>query len=227
MVSNTKNLVWFFILLSLPITLFAQKDVTQFLGIPVDGYKADMIKKLNDKGYNVIPNSNDVLGGEFNGTQVWIMIGTNNNLVWQISVVDVNTMDAKDIKIRFNDLLKQFQHNKKYLDVSDSMLLKYIIPENEDISYELSVNPKKYQAFFSQKTIAYDSLMFKKDALLAKPSLNATEEEQLAAAFIKIPDELFKCFNKSVMLWIAERSGKYYVIISYMNEFNRPNGENL
>jgi hypothetical protein len=227
MVTSLKILRLVFFLLVLPMTLFAQKDVTQFLGIAVDGYKPDVIKKLNYKGYTVIPNSNDVLGGEFNGTDVWLMIGTNNNLVWQISVVDANTMDAKDIKIRFNNLLKQFQHNKKYLDVSDSMLLKNIIPENEDISYEFSVNPKKYRAFFSQKTFAYDSLNLKKDALLSKPLLNATEKEQLAAVFTRIPDELFKCFKKSVMLWIGERSGKYYIIISYQNEYNRPNGENL
>lgn len=208
MSSNLKISVSFLFLLILPIALFAQKDVTQFLGIPVDGYKSDMIKKLQDRGYNIIPNTTtDVLGGEFNGTQVLIMIKTNNNLVWQIAVVDANTMNDKDIKIRFNDLLKQFQRSKKYLDVSDSILLKHIIPKGEDISYEISTNHKKYQAYFSQKTFAYDSLMIKKDALMAKPSLNGAEKEQLMAILLRSSDELFKCFNKSVIFWIAESSG--------------------
>ena len=43
-------------------TAYAQKDVTKFLGIPVDGTKAAMIQKLKNKGfrYNV---SKDVLTG--------------------------------------------------------------------------------------------------------------------------------------------------------------------
>ena len=35
----------------LAVTICAQKDVTTFLGIPVDGYKSEMKKKLMAKGY--------------------------------------------------------------------------------------------------------------------------------------------------------------------------------
>ena len=31
--------------------MLAQKDVTKFLGIPVDGTKAEMKKKLQEKGF--------------------------------------------------------------------------------------------------------------------------------------------------------------------------------
>ena len=56
----------------------AQKDVTKFLGIPVDGYKTEMIKKLKEKGYQY--NSQlDCMTGEFNGRDVYIRIATNNN----------------------------------------------------------------------------------------------------------------------------------------------------
>lgn len=33
------------------IAMYAQKDVTTFLGIPVDGYKSEMRQKLIAKGY--------------------------------------------------------------------------------------------------------------------------------------------------------------------------------
>lgn len=40
-----------FILLMLPVAVMAQKDVTTFLGIPVDGTKDAMIHKLAQKGF--------------------------------------------------------------------------------------------------------------------------------------------------------------------------------
>ena len=57
-----------------------EKDVTKFLGIPVDGAKSDMIQKLKEKGF--VPSSyKDMLEGEFNGTDVYISVVTNNNKV--------------------------------------------------------------------------------------------------------------------------------------------------
>ena len=31
--------------------MLAQKDITKFMGIPVDGFKKDMIQKLKAKGF--------------------------------------------------------------------------------------------------------------------------------------------------------------------------------
>ena len=31
--------------------MYAQSDVTKFLGIPVDGFKPDMIRALKEKGF--------------------------------------------------------------------------------------------------------------------------------------------------------------------------------
>jgi hypothetical protein len=83
---NLKKIIQIFILLILPIALYAQKDVTQFLDIPVDGFKPEMIKKLKSKGYTINQYSEDILEGEFNGTDVNIGIATNNNKVWRIAV---------------------------------------------------------------------------------------------------------------------------------------------
>ena len=95
-------------LLFLPLTFYAQKDVTQFLDIPVDGYKPEMIKKLKSKGFTINRHNEDILDGEFNGTNVNIAFATNNNKVWRICVFDVNTTDETNIKIRFNNLIQQF-----------------------------------------------------------------------------------------------------------------------
>jgi len=221
-VKNFKKIVLVFISLILSGVLYAQKDVTQFLGIPIDGSKSEMIQKLKSKGYT---NSTveDVLAGEFNGTEVLINIQTYNNKVWRIIVADAKTENESDIRIRFNNLIQQFQNNKKYISYSDSIILKYTIPEDEDISYELSVHKKQYQAYFFQKTADYDSITLEKDSLLAKQTLNDTDKKQLAMLMNKFE----RSKNKIVWFKIGELSGKYSIIIFYENEYNSANGEDL
>ena len=125
-------------------TAFAQREVTKFLGIPVDGYKSEMIQKLKAKGYKY-NSTTDYLEGEFNGRDVQIAVVTNNNKVYRIFVVDEYSVDESQIKIRFNSLCQQFSNNAKYITLKD-----YNIPENERISYEMLVNKKAYQAAFFQ-----------------------------------------------------------------------------
>lgn len=221
------NFLLAFIIFIISENLYAQKDATQFLGIPVDGYKPEMIEKLKSKGFSINPNKKDVLDGEFNGSDVYIFIGTNNNKVWRIAVADVNSMNEGDIKIRFNNLLQQFQNNKNYLLEPDSTILKYTIPENEDISYELSINSKRYQATFYQKTAAYDSLIVEKDILISKKSLNDIDGEKLTSLIINTFQESLKSLDKSVWFMIRELYGKYYIVIYYDNGFNKANGEDL
>lgn len=227
MIAKLKTAVIIFILLVLPTALLAQKDVTQFLGIPVDGYKPEMIKKLKDKGFTTNPVNEDVLEGEFNGSKVYIIIVTSNNKVWRIGVTDVNTMNESDIRVRYNNILKQFNDNKKYLPVPDSTLLKRTIPEDEDISYELTVQKKSYQSNFFQKTAAYDSLTHEINALQEKKSLNDIDVKQLSSLLVTQMNELYRCFNKSVWINLSERFGKYYITILYDNEYNKAKGEDL
>lgn len=73
----------------LTLNLYAQSDVTTFLGIPVDGSKSEMRQKLIAKGFTPKKiGSNEYLEGEFNGTDVHIYIGTNNNKVYRLMVCD-------------------------------------------------------------------------------------------------------------------------------------------
>ena len=211
------------------LTLFAQKDVTQFLGIPIDGFKPEMIKKLKAKGYVSSSVDKDILEGEFNGTQVNIYIVTNNNKVCRIMVCDANSINETSIKIRFNKLCHQFKNNSKYVTFDD-----YTISDEEDISYEMSVNNKRYEAIFYQQISAIDSTQIFNE--LKTNALNKYTEEELTNPTEEIKNDIIKMSISYVMdmvemkpVWfmISEHFGKYYITMFYDNEYNRANGEDL
>ena len=135
------------VVLMTSIALSAQekKDVTKFLGIPVDGYKSEMISKLKAKGFTSTSRDKNILEGEFNGKDVELHVVTNNNKVYRIYLEDKNHVSESDIRIRFNNLLNQFENNSKYIGYSNKP-----IPEDEDLSYEISVKNKRYEALFYQ-----------------------------------------------------------------------------
>ena len=66
--------------------------------------------------------------------------------LWRIGIVDANASDEANIKIRYNNLFKQFSNNDKY-EVYDGSTLE----EKEDISFEMFVNNKRYDAYFTFK----------------------------------------------------------------------------
>lgn len=211
---------------------FAQKDVTTFLGIPVDGFKPAMKQKLIAKGFtsqNV--GGEDVLVGEFNGTKVNIFIVTNNNKVCRIMVCDANNQDEANIKIRFNKLVSQFENNKRYVSLD-----KYTLSDQEDISYEMLVHKKTYEALFYQapKWENVDTLALQnqvREELLAKYSeeqlANPTEEISKEAQDISMKIGMDLVFKKPVWFRICENYGQYYIAMYYDNEYNRANGEDL
>lgn len=214
-------------LLIFPVALYAQKDVTRFLDIPVDGYKPEMVQKLKSKGFTISQHKEDILNGEFNGADVNIFIGTNNNKVWRIAVSDVNPTDETNIKIRFNNLIQQFANNKRYLTTIDSTIGRYIIPEREDISYEIKVNKKRYEAVFYQKSLRYDSLTKEQDLLLAKTALNDKEKVRVVDLLVEIYKESLNSLGKQVWFMIKEDYGEYRIMIFYENEYNKANGDGL
>ena len=228
---NLKKIIQIFILLILPIALYAQKDVTQFLNIPVDGFKPEMIKKLKSKGYTINRYSEDILDGEFNGTEVNIGIATNNNKVWRIAVKDANYTDEINIKIRFNNLIQQFMNNERYVTELDSTITKYTIPKEDDISYKITVHKKRYEAVFYQKSIKNDSLIrelkIKTDLLIQKDSLNDKEFEILQPLMVELFTESMNSINKPVWFMIDEEYGKYRILMFYENEYNKADGSGL
>lgn len=233
MVTNFKNSFTVFILFIIPIALFTQNDVTQFLGIPVDGNKIELIEKLKSKGFTIKPNEKDILIGQFNGTTVNIHIVTNNNKVCRIMVADANFSKEIDIKIRFNNLLQQFKKNEKYMPASLNPE-KYVIPEDEKISYEMLVNKKRYEAAFYQIPLKIDTLSIAekiKSELALKYTeeqlSNPTEELQKEMITTGLPYLLEIYSKKSVWFMINELYGEYYITMFYDNEYNRANGEDL
>lgn len=212
--------------------LLAQKDVTRFLGIPVDGFKPEMIQKLKEKGFVSYESDGEILTGEFNGTQVNVSIVTTNNKVSRIALCDVNLSDETGIRIRFNRLCKQFENNSKYTSLGD-----YTIPEDEDISYEMKIHNKRYEAAFHQKPEDLDSIAVVnmlndiKNVLSQKYSEqeleNPTEEIQEETTDMRLSYMMDRYNKKSVWFMIAESYGKYYIAMFYDNEYNRANGEDL
>lgn len=227
MISSIKYFILVFTLALLSLNLNAQNEVTQFLGIPIDGYKSEMIQKLKSKGFTISTYKKEVLAGEFNGTNVILHVGTNNNKVFRIMVADVNSLSEADIRIRFNNLLNQFKNNKKYLPTPDSTISKWIISEDEDISYEISVNSKRYEALFYQKTLAYDSLTKEQGILLSKKQLTDTDIHKLTSINSRLAEESVKSLEKPVWFMINESYGKYFISIFYDNEYNRAKGDEL
>jgi hypothetical protein len=221
-----KYLITVFALVLATMT-FAQKDVTKFLGIPVDGTKAEMMQKLKAKGFtykNVL--GNEFLEGEFNGNQVRVYVITNNNKVCRIMICDDNEVDESAIKIRFNKLVSQFENNKRYVTMGS-----YTIPDDEIIRYKMTLENKRYEAAYYQKT---DTLALQnqiREELLTKYTKeqmeNPTEElaREMQSEILKIGFEIFR--KKVVWFMISERYGKYSITMYYDNEYNRANGDDL
>ena len=203
--------------------IYAQQDVTKFLGIAVDGSKSEMIQKLKAKGYTSSPLDKDVLVGEFNGADVNIHVVTNNNKVYRIMICDVNNIDERAIQIRFNRLCEQFVNNSKY---SSLPLEEYMIPDDEDISYEITVHKKRYEAVFYQKT---DETFMAKQIEAAFPQYTkeqlANPSEELRAEIVNFVTQYIS--KKAVWFMINERLGKYCITMYYDNEYNNANGEDL
>ena len=221
------------IALTISFASFAQnKDVTTFLGIPVDGTVSSMKQKLVSKGF--VPKKfgdEEYLEGEFNGCNVNVYIRTNNNKVYRIMLADNFTVDEAQIKIRFNNLVSQFENNKRYFSLD-----KYTLSDEEDISYEMTVHNKNYEAAFYQvpdmektytlalqEKVRNELLSKYTEAELKNPSEEITKE--IANTTIKIGTELM--LMKPVWFKIVRVNGEYYICMFYDNIYNQADGENL
>ena len=147
-------------MIAISASVLAQKEVTQFMGIPVDGSPTEMIKKLKAKGFTTDEDvmrdvkqglidwdGPEVLAGRFNGERVIVLLGVKQNKVWRIYLADNKARDETQIKMRFNILVRQFEGNGKYVPYVDEQT----IADDEDISYQMTVNKKQYEAGFVQK----------------------------------------------------------------------------
>lgn len=216
------------ICIEIELCAYAQKDVTQFLGIPVDGSKVEMVQKLKKKGFRSTSYDNDLLEGQFNGCDVYVNIVTNGDKVCRVMVSDVNRIDERAIQIRFNNLCRQFEKNPKYMSFGNVET----IPDNEDISYQINVKKKRYEAVFYQQPVeATDTALMRETFLPIVLNKYTVEElanptEEVTEGLMKLTFEFLyeRALKKSVWFMISEIYGKYYITMFYDNEYNRADG---
>ena len=225
-----KKFLTLFMMLFCLCTAQAQRDVTTFLGIPVDGFKSDMRKKLIAKGFEPVTGE-EFLKGEFNGTDVHVYIATNNNKVYRIMLCDANTQDEAGIKIRFNKLVSQFERNNRYVALD-----KYTLSDDVDISYEMAINNKNFDALYYQSvnTEKVDStalLNSVKEELLSKYTKeqleNPTEEIKTEIMMAALKTGMGLIEKKPVWFRICRYVNEYYITMFYDNEYNHADGEDL
>lgn len=148
-----KRLITIMFTMMLTVTLFAQNDVTTFLGIPVDGSKSEFIQKLKAKGFTM-DYKLDMLTGKFNGRESYISISENNGKAWRVAVIDKTPKNETQIKIDFNHLTALFRQNGKYIGHDDNRMLD----EDDHISYGVRIQHKQYQNVFYQKGISDNAI---------------------------------------------------------------------
>ena len=221
------------LLLAVSLSTFAEVYPTKFLGIPIDGTKEEMTKKLQQKGFRY-DGETDALRGEFNGEEVLIRFVTNNNKVWRVFVNYATPRDGYQIRLAYNKLFNQFSNNKNYISAD---LQQEEISAKEDIAHEMLINDKTYEASFLQKTHELDTTAIKQYTLDCVESVKTysalegkvyTDEESAAAAmlcmFLGVKSEYL---NNSVWFRITKIRGEYYISLYYDNLNNQANGEDL
>ena len=121
-------------------------------------------------------------------------------------VLDSHSMNEADIKIRFNNLVGQFEKNRRYkLPETD-----YRIGDDVDLSYEMRVNNKRFEAVFYQ---------------LALNNLSESKKNFVDATYNYI--ETVQTLAKPVWFIIDEEYGKYRICIYYDNKYNQADGDDL
>lgn len=162
--------------------------------------------------------------GEFNGMDVNISVVTNNNKVYRIFISDTNaTMNETNIRIKFNTLYQQFKNNKKYISLSEDLS----IPEDEDISYEITVHNKRYEAIFYQIPDSASMVQNMLSKYTREELNNMTEEEQKEVMKNMTSYALDTTSKKCVWFMIVEHFGSFHIVMYYDNEYNKAQGDDL
>lgn len=229
-----KTILSLVMLLLITCAAQAQRDITTFLGIPVDGYLNEMRENLMNKGFAPVPGE-EFLVGEYNGEDVHVYIDTYNNKVYRIALVDVDSQDPEGIKSRFNKLVQQFDNNDRYVGDKE----RQDIPEHEDIVVGMRDKEETYQAEFYQipdvemlegllEHVAQECIKQLSERGYGEPS-----EEELHNAIKESMEEIALEIMKKKSVWfriMSDKPGEFYIAMYYDNEFNKSseaNGEEL
>ena len=200
-------------------------DVTTFLGIPVDGTVSNMKQKLIAKGFK---QDSNLLSGQFNGQDVYLSIVANKGKVWRVAVINKTPYSEAQIRLQFNNLVRQFKNSTKYDNVKE---YDPTIDESEDIRYEMSAHNKEYSASFLQKSNVEGEIKEKMEQLKFPylKEISFEDRKKINEAVDKLCNNmiLVSRYSKSVCFNIIRNYGDYSILICYNNEYNAPNGEDL
>ena len=210
------------IILSTTPFLNRQKEITKFLGIPVDGTRSEMIKKLKKKGFSATPTFGDfVLEGKFKGYDVNLYVLDLEDKVSSIIIRGKNPVSEADIKKRFNNLCRKLENSSRYFSIFD-----FKIPRREKISYEMSENKKRYIAKFYQSIRKIDIEKVKEETISIISKTNKAKEEfevieKMCMGFM-IEYALNLLSKKRVTIKITELDNGYAIAMSFDNQYNLP-----
>lgn len=194
-----KRILLLALLLAGSFVLCAQRQVTTFCGIPVDGSKKAMMEifKVADFGYD---RAGDYFTSEFNGEDVTISIATHNSRVWRVAVIDRLLRNEQQIIRRYNELIDQFDANERYAPAAENLC----IPGKTSLDYEMLVRKNCYEAVYYQLYASLDD------------ALQAPEGERPKGAT-----------QRKVWFTILRDGTKYKIGMYYDNLYNKANGSDL
>ena len=127
-------------------------------------------------------------------------------------------------------MCRQFERNSRYESRSDD---GFEIAESEDISYEMTVHDKRYEAaFFQLSDLDKDTIAMRdhaKKKVMSQLKVNQIDDDSFAESMVNLQmvAERLRYMTRSVWFMIGEQYGRYYIIMYYDNEMNKANGEDL
>ena len=243
-----KRLITILFILILHSVAFGQNNtegIIKFLGIPIDGNKQDMYFELKEKGF-IYNRYSDSFSGQFNGRDVTLYVDDNHGVVDRVCVVFPIT-NRRTVIQEFNDLLSQFESNKKYI-ASGSYSE---IPSNENLAFEMTIHNKIYSARFnyiSPDLFTAEEVASIRQEVDVYKNMTPEERQQFFDSFsdslgdsIQLTNpqmdmnSLFSLVKKMTSLeagqvWftiIKLSLREYQVALYYDNLLNRPHGEDL
>ena len=213
------------------VSSFSQEPI-KFLGIPVDGTRVNFVRQLQSKGFiRNIKQGQNTFRGEFNGRNVNVSVVDYHGKVWRV-LVSTDIISEKDIKISFNNLVYQFDRNKKYFSL-DSI---QTISEQEDVYFGILQN-KRYEANYYLRPTSADQ------ELLSTEYSNQIRKQYGEKKFKDLSEGEINKFYNETLSWSLTRLLKnhvwfmidkldniidsYQILLFYDNEANHDTDSDL
>lgn len=220
-----KRLFWTLTLLVLTfVHAFSIDDTTQFLGIPVDGSKADMIRQLKSKGYEY-NEGEDYLTGFYFGDPVYVFVQTVNDKVARIIVYDIVQRNEPEIKYRFNTIYNRFSKSNRFTRLGKKDV---ILTDKFNLLYEIRQHKYVHKAIFRQISSEISEEEIER-ACAPAVSANSVDLEALkfdykerrrrihAKAIGYVNQHNKESYPSQVWFVISERFGKFGMVLLYDN----------